>query len=150
MKKIDVNKTYTIFDRVKFEMLNWTGYNAELLDELVEAGNELIKQKDSAVKAERKYMALSTFEWVAGIGLVLLMSTLFVFFCWALLILPISSFRSDKLEAIAYRQGQVDVLTETHIVYEHTIHGYKLKEGLKDQPYSYTYNGKTYSFYFKE
>lgn len=150
MKKIDVNKTYTIFDRVKFEMLNWTGYNAELLDELIEAGNELIKQKDSAIKAERKYKALSTFEWVAGIGLVLLMLTLFVFFCWVLLILPLSSFRIDKLEAIAYKQGQVDVLTETNIIYEPTIHGYKLKEGLKDQLYSYTYNGKTYSFYFKE
>lgn len=126
--KLDYNKKYTIFDRVKFEQLNWTGYNADLLDELVEAGNSLVE--DNAKLTERKnyletlehsYASTTIRNWLIGIGI-------FIFCIGGLATCIVKDENIYTGLANAYKLGQVDVLTNERVLYESSVHGYVLKK----------------------
>jgi hypothetical protein len=130
--KHDYKKTYSVFDKVRMEMPNWTGYNAELLDELVEIGNELLadnNEKEKTLsffrKENNKENVVTVFQIIAWVCVAV--------FCigglWTCVTKQETTF--DNL-GLAYKQGQVDVLTGEQIVYESTIHGYQIKEAFKN------------------
>ena len=152
--KLDPNKKYTVFDRVSFEQRDWVGYNAELLDELVNVGNNLIQENEKLKKHKRetKIIDMSFIpDWQESLGLGFLIIILGLVIWFAGI-----AFREVTIwEHInkAYKQGQYDVLSEENIVYEfHPTKGMVLKEDVdKESAYSFTAkDGKVYSFYYEE
>ena len=146
-KKIDPSKRYTVFDRVRFEMLDWTGYNAELLDELIETGNALIEENETL---KRKYTQSIDWDAIRGacaMGIMfLLLGSLFIFALGALIKTDVI----DERMSIAYKAGQVDVLMAENIQYEQTPKGFVLNKNVTNRLYQLTYNGKQYSFFYED
>lgn len=123
MKKkpdFDINKKYSVFDKVSMEMLNWTGYNAELLDNLVEAGNQLLEENEKLRK--QKQASILDLGDFLGIALVLAVVG------WLIIGFGHLIKSTTNGYDIGYKAGQIDVLTGDRIVYEATPRGYTVKK----------------------
>lgn len=161
--KHDYKKKYSVFDKVRMEMPNWTGYNAELLDELVEIGNELLvdnEHKEAQINEIKSSRFNSDFTEIAKFASWICLA----FFCiFGMVRCAVKE--DDKYIglSVAYKQGQVDVLTGEKIVYESTIHGYKLKPEFNESTRAYATKSRDitnsftikdgdqfYNFYLKE
>jgi hypothetical protein len=149
--KLDPNKKYTVFDRVSFEQRDWVGYNAELLDELVSVGNNLIHENEKLKKNKRetKIIDMSFIPESLGIGFIILI----VGFVIGIIGASLKEINLGEHIKKAYRQGQYDVLSEENIVYEfHPTKGMIFKENIDEtKAYSFTAkDGKVYNFYYEE
>lgn len=151
--KIDYNKKYTIFDRVKFEMLNWTGYNADLLDELVESGNQLIEENENLKLGKYPPDYKEILLNCLGIAIIIAITGWVVIGFGHMVKTDYSKFE------IGYKVGQIDALTNERVVYEKTSRGWTPSEfytkeyGTKNKPkkhFEIVEDGETYYFYLEE
>jgi hypothetical protein len=148
-KPITADTTYTVFDKVQMEMPNWTGYNADLLDQLVDIGNDLIAEnkKLKRVRKDLRPLVKDGIELFLSIALIAFLLGGLVFgFTWLL-----KSTGNYKID-VGYKAGQIDVLTGDRILYENTPRGYVLKNTNKLVRESILIkdNGKEYRFYPEE
>lgn len=154
MKKsdFDINKKYTVFDKVSMEMLNWTGYDAVLLDNLVEAGNILLKENEELKNEKRDYKLANLPDFGTMVGVALAIAAL----GWVIIGFGhLAKSTYSNLE-VAYKAGQVDVLTGERIVYEKTSRGYTVKKEYEiyksngSESFKIIEDEKIYYFYLEE
>jgi ABC-type amino acid transport substrate-binding protein len=138
----------TLFDQLEIEKSSWLGTNDELLTECVALGNNLIKENKDLEETDddlRSYARREIKSIVARIGVSLVLLSLAV---WGIL----ATVRSEnhlKEAALAYRQGQIDVLSSRSISYEKYELGYKLREDAS-RTIQFKYGDKIYTITLEE
>lgn len=104
----------TVFEEIKVESRDWTGYNSDLVDKIIERGTELEEDNSRLIRQAKR----DFWENLGSIfGGVFAISIIIFSFTFGAIVLSNSNKRG-QIYYYGYQQGQIDVLSKRAINFE--------------------------------